>query len=252
MQIAGSTPLVTGGNRGIGEAFVREFLERDVRRVYVGTRVLDNAAHLVAEDPERVVAVELDVTNSQQVEAAAVQCADVDLLVNNAGAFANQLLIGAPTMEGATLEIEVNYLGTLRMCRAFAPVLAKNGGGAISNVLSAGAIVSVPNMGGYSPSKFASRALTTSVRAELARQGTQVGCLIVGSVDTRMASHVEGAKEDPRDIARAGLQAIEAGLDETETDDFARAVRAAVENAPEKLEANLAKMLDQEIVSTGR
>ena len=49
-------------------------------------------------------------------------------------------------------------------------------------------------MGGYSPSKFAARALSTSVRAELAKQGTQVIALIVGSVDTRMASGVEGAR----------------------------------------------------------
>jgi len=252
MKIEGSTPLVSGGNRGIGEAFVREFLEAGAARVYVGTRVLDNANHLVEEAPDRVVPVELDVVSDAQVEAAAARCPDVDILVNNAGAFANRLLIGAPDMQGAREEIEVNYLGTLRMCRAFAPILARNGGGAISNVLSAGAIVSVPNMGGYSPSKFASRALTTSVRAELAKQGTHVGCLIVGSVDTRMAAHVEGAKEDPRAIARAGRRAIEAGLDEAETDDFARGIRAGLERAPEKLERNLARMLDQDVVSTGR
>jgi short-subunit dehydrogenase len=138
------------------------------------------------------------------------------------------------------------------MCRAFAPVLGRNGGGAIVNVLSAAAIVSVPVMGGYSPSKFASRALTTSVRAELADQGTEVSCLIVGSVDTRMASHVEGEKESPRDIARAGLEAIRVYAREVETDDFARGVRAGVLHAPDKLEANLARMLDAESLSTGR
>ena len=252
MKIKGSTALVTGGNRGIGEGFVREFLAAGARRVYVGTRSLDAARHLVAEAPDRVVAVELDITRQDQVDAAVECCPDVEILVNNAGAFANALLMGAETIEGARQEIEVNYLGTLRMCRAFAPVLARNGGGAISNVLSAAAIVSVPNMGGYSPSKFASRALTTGVRAELAKQGTHVGCLIVGSVDTRMASHVQGAKEDPRDIARAGLRAIEARDNEVETDDFARGIRAGLERAPEKLERNLAAMLDQDEVSTER
>jgi short-subunit dehydrogenase len=179
-------------------------------------------------------------------------CSDVDILVNNAGAFVNRLLIGANDIEGAREEMEVNYFGTLRMCRAFAPVLASNGGGAIANVLSAAAIVSVPLMGGYSPSKFASRALTNSVRAELAGQGTQVGCLIVGSVDTRMASHVEGKKEAPRDVARAGVRAISDELNEVDTDEFARVIRAGLEKAPEKLERNLAAMLAQEVVSTGR
>jgi NAD(P)-dependent dehydrogenase (short-subunit alcohol dehydrogenase family) len=206
----------------------------------------------VAEDPERVVAVELDVTRADQVESAARRCSDVDILVNNAGVFRNQRLIAAPDLDAAREEMEVNYFGTLRMCRAFAPVLARNGGGAIVNVLSSAAIVSVPVMGGYSPSKFASRALTTSVRAELAGQGTEVSCLIVGSVDTRMASHVEGRKEAPSEIARAGLRAIEGYLKEVDTDAFAAGIRAGLEKAPEKLERNLARMLEQDIVSTGR
>ena len=229
MRIEGSTPLVTGGNRGIGEAFVRAFLAADAKRVYVGARDPESAAHLVAQAPERVVAVELDITRDDQVAAAARRCDDVDILVNNAGVFANELLLGAETMEGARDEMEVNYFGTLRMCRAFAPVLGRNGGGAITSVLSAAALVGVPFMGGYSPSKFASRALTAIVRAELEPQGTEVSCLIVGSVDTRMAEHVEGQKESPADIARAGLRAIAEYTKELDTDPFAAGVRAGLE-----------------------
>lgn len=252
MKIQGSTPLVTGGNRGIGEAFVRAFLDAGARRVYVGARDPRNAEHLVAADPARVVAVALDVTRDDQVAAAARRCDDVDVLVNNAGVFANQLLLGAPDMEGARAEMEVNYFGTLRMCRAFAPVLARNGGGAITSVLSAAALVGVPFMGGYSPSKFASRALTAIVRAELEPQGTEVSCLIVGSVDTRMASHVEGRKEPPEVIAKAGLRAIAEYHKEFDTDPFAAGIRAGLEKAPEALEKNLASLLRAETLSTGR
>jgi NAD(P)-dependent dehydrogenase (short-subunit alcohol dehydrogenase family) len=252
MIIEGSTPLVTGGNRGIGEAFVRAFLAAGAEKVYVGTRIVEAADHLVDEDPNRVVAVELDVTRAEQVEAAVAACSDVNILVNNAGVFANQRLIGSDSMAAAREEMEVNYFGTLSMCRAFAPILAQNGGGAIANILSSAAIVSVPVMGGYSPSKFASRALTTSVRAELAGQGTEVNCLIVGSVDTRMASHVEGKKEAPADIAKAGLRAIAEYSREIDTDAFAEGIRAGLAKAPDKLERNLARMLDEERVSTGR
>jgi NAD(P)-dependent dehydrogenase (short-subunit alcohol dehydrogenase family) len=252
MELAGSVPLVTGGNRGIGEAFVRAFLAAGAKKIYVGSRRADAAAHLVEEAPGRVEAIELDVTRDEQVRAAAERCGDVDILVNNAGAFANVTLMKAPDLAGAREEMEVNYFGTLRMCRAFAPVLARNGGGSITNVLSAAAIVPVPPMGGYSPSKFASRALTTSVRAELAAQGTHVGCLIVGSVDTRMANHVEGQKEPPAAIAEAGLRAIAESIPELDTDPFAQGVRAALESAPDRLERNLARMLDQTVVSTGR
>ena len=146
----------------------------------------------------------------------------------------------------------MNYFGTLAMCRAFAPVLGRNGGGAIINVLSAAALISIPNMGGYGPSKAATRSLSGAVRAELSPQGTQVTALIVGSVDTRMASHVEGSKEKPDDIARAGLRAVTRGIDEMDTDRMAVEVRAALNLDPKGLEKRMAKMLHTPVIRTGR
>jgi NAD(P)-dependent dehydrogenase (short-subunit alcohol dehydrogenase family) len=252
MKIEGCTALVTGGNRGIGEAFVRELLAHGARRVYVGCRNPADAASLTTEFPGRAAAVTLDVTSVAQVAAAAGACSDVSLLINNAGLFAQRLLIGAPDMSGARQEMEINYFGTLAMCRAFAPILARNGGGAIVNVLSAAALCNIPNMGGYGPSKAATRSLSAGVRAELADQGTRVTALIVGSVDTRMASHVQGAKEKPADIALAGLRAIERGIDELDTDRMAVEVRAQLALDPKALERRLARMLKLDVVSTGR
>ncbi|HRE43873.1 MAG TPA: SDR family oxidoreductase [Terricaulis sp.] len=252
MDIAGSVALVTGGNRGIGEAFVRAFIEAGAKRVYVGARNPESAAHLVAEAPDRIVALKLDVSQPADIEAAAAQCKDVSILVNNAGAFLNQRLIGADTMSAAREEMEVNYFGLLGMCRAFAPALQANGGGAIVNVLSAGGLVAVPAMGGYSPSKFAARAATTSIRAELAKQGTHVAALIVGSVDTRMAAHVAGQKERPEDIARIGLRAIKRKSDEIDTDRMAIEVRADLARDPKALERAMARMLDATEISTKR
>jgi len=252
MKVAGSTAIVTGGNRGIGEAFVRCLLEAGAIKVYVGARKTADAAHLVEELGDQVVAVELDVTNPDQVQAAAERCGDTSIVINNAGVFLNQTLIGAPDMNAARMEMEVNYFGVLSMCRSFAPVLAKNGGGAIVNVLSAGGIVAVPNMGGYSPSKFACRALGTNIRAELADQQTQVSSLIVGSVDTRMASHVQGQKESPATIARSGIKAIEKNIPEMDTDPFAVSVRAAKARDPAKLEQQMAAALKLTTLSTGR
>ncbi|MCE3283861.1 MAG: short chain dehydrogenase [Steroidobacteraceae bacterium] len=252
MDIKGCVALVTGGNRGIGEGFVRVLLESGARRVYAGSRDPAAAAHLVEAFPERCVALELDVTDAAEVAEAARRCDDVNLLVNNAGLFANQLLLGAPDMSSARQEMEVNYFGTLAMCRAFAPILARNGGGAIVNVLSAAAIVSVPNMGGYAPAKAATRSLSGAVRAELGPQGTQVTALIVGSVDTRMAAHVEGSKEKPEDIARAGLRAVTRGIDELDTDRMAVEVRAALALDPKGLEKRMARMLHSSVIRTGR
>lgn len=252
MNLEGSVALVTGGNRGIGEAFVRALLAGGAAKVYVGARNPRDAAHLVAEAPERAIAVALDITKPERIAAAARDCGNVSILINNAGAFHNLTLLGAPNLTAARNEMEVNYFGPLAMCRAFGPILKANGGGAIVNVLSSGGLVALPAMGGYSPSKFAGRAATTCVRAELADQGTQVTALIVGSVDTRMAAHVAGRKERPEDIAKAGLSAIKRGIDELDTDTMAIEVRASLARDPKGLERSLAKMLSATQVSTGR
>jgi NAD(P)-dependent dehydrogenase (short-subunit alcohol dehydrogenase family) len=252
MKIKDSVVLVTGGNRGIGEAFVRAFLEAGAKRVYVGSRDPANAQHLVDEAPDRVIAVKLDVTDPDQVAAAAQRCDDVSILVNNAGQFTMRRLIDSPDMSGAREEMEINYFAPLAMCRAFAPILGRHSESAIANVLSAGAIVAVPGMGGYSPSKFAARAMSTCVRAELAPQNTSVTALIVGSVDTRMASHVEGFKESPATIAAAGLKAIERGAGEVDTDFMAIDVRANLARDPKGQEMQMRRSLSGERVTTGR
>lgn len=252
MNIEDSVVIVTGGNRGIGEAFVRAFVAAGAKRVYVGARDPESAAHLVVEAPDRVVAVQLDVSKPDQIEAAAAQCKDVSIVVNNAGAFLNKRLMAAEDMSTAREEMEVNYFGLLGMCRAFAPALKANGGGAIVNVLSAGGLVAVPAMGGYSPSKFAARAASTCIRAELAPQGTHVSALIVGSVDTRMAAHVAGQKERPEDIAKVGLRAIKRKIDEIDTDRMAVETRADLARDPKGLERAMAKMLFADQVTTGR
>jgi NAD(P)-dependent dehydrogenase (short-subunit alcohol dehydrogenase family) len=252
MDIEGAIPIVTGGNRGIGEGFVRAFFEAGADKVYVGARNPMDAAHLVDEFGGKAIAVELDVTDPAQVGAAAEQCRDVSIVVNNAGVFANRLLMGANDMSGAREEMEVNYFGTLAMCRAFAPVLAANGGGAIVNVLSAAALMGMPNMGGYGPSKTATRFLTAGVRAELAGQRTHVTALIVGSVETRMSAHVRGKKEQPIDIGRAGIKAIRYNIDELDTDWMATKVRASIALDPKGYEKRLADLLNADELDTGR
>ncbi len=252
MKIKDSVAIVSGGNRGIGEAFVRNLLNAGAAKVYVGSRCREAAAHLEQEFPGRAIGVELDVTAETQVAAAASNCSDVSIVINNAGAFNHQTLLGAPDLNAARQEMEVNYFGVLSMCRHFAPVLKANGGGAIVNVLSAAAILAIPKMGGYSPSKFAARALTTNVRAELADQGTQLSSLIVGSIDTRMAEHVEGRKESPDTVAKAGIRAIEKNINEVDTDAFAVNIRAAIARDPAFMEAQMVAMLKSDTVSTGR
>ena len=250
MKIEGCVALVTGANRGIGLAFVHEFLKQGAKRVYIGSRSLSDAESIAAENPEKLVALELDVTNAEQIEAAAKQCTDVSVLVNNAGAYLGHTLMTSEDMSVMRMEMEVNCFGMIAMCRAFAPILEKNGGGAIANVNSAGGIATSPIMGGYSPSKFAARSAATCIRAELEPVGTQVTTLIVGSVDTRMAASVIGAKATPEAIAVEGLLAIENNIDEWDTDPMAINIRAKLALDPKAVETMMRRRLQSGVLNT--
>ena len=179
----------------------------------------------------------LDVTDPDQVAAAARRCADVTLLVNNAGVMTLSPLIGAPSMAGARAEIETNYLGTLAMCRAFAPILAANGGGAIVNMLSVVSFFSNPANGSYGASKAAEWSLTNGVRVELAHQGTQVVGVHAGFIDTEMARELAGdaAKISPVDVARQVFDAIETGAVEVLADARSRRIKSLLPDDHEKI-----------------
>ena len=119
-KAAGSVALVTGANRGIGLAFVRELTARGAKKVYAGVRDPDGLTDEFAGLPVEVVP--LDVTDPAAVGAAADACPDVSLLVNNAGLFTNTRLVLTSDPDAARREMEVNYFGVLNMTRAFAPV----------------------------------------------------------------------------------------------------------------------------------
>ena len=248
-KAAGSVALVTGANRGIGLAFVRELTARGAKKVYAGVRDPDALTDEFAGLPAEVVP--LDVTDQAAVGAAADACPDVSLLVNNAGLFTNTRLVLTSDPDAARREMEVNYFGVLNMTRAFAPVLGASGG-YIVNVLSVAGAFPAPFMGGYSPAKAAALFLSSITRSELADQGTEVIALIVGSVDTRMAAHVQGRKEDPRDIVRAGLDALDRGEHVADTDFMAVDARARHARDPVRYERGMTKLLKATVMDTGR
>ena len=139
----------------------------------------------------------------------AKDCADVTLLVNNAGVLKYSTFIGAPTLDGARQEMETNYFGTLSMCRAFAPVLAANGGGAIVNMLSVTSFYTNPFDASYGASKAAGWSLTNGVRLELHHQGTLVVAVHAGFIDTDMAALADVPKLSPESVAEQVFAAVE-------------------------------------------
>jgi NAD(P)-dependent dehydrogenase (short-subunit alcohol dehydrogenase family) len=221
MQINGATALVTGANRGFGRRFAQALLDRGAAKVYAAARAPRSV------DVPGVVPVRLDITDPAQVAAAAELAADVDLLINNAGSSTGAALLTGD-LDAIRLEMETHYFGTLSMTRAFAPVLAQNGGGAVLNVLSVLSWTTAPAAGAYSAAKAAELSLTNALRLSLADQKTLVTALHVGYMDTDMAARVTGPKSDPLVVANQALDAVSAGEPEVVADDISRTVRAAL------------------------
>ena len=239
-QIDGITALVTGANRGLGKEFTQALLDAGAAKVYAGAR--DPGTIDVTDT--RVVPVRLDITNAGDIAAAARDCADVSLVINNAGAMLQEPLLSAPDMSAARTEMETNYFGTLAMARAFAPVLAAAGGGALVNILSVASWLASPFNGSYCASKSAEWALTNAIRVELHDQGTLVVGVHAGWIDTDMAATVEDSKISPREVAAQTLDAVEKGQPEVLTDDWTREVKDSLATDQDTLYPELQRRWD--------
>ena len=242
-QISGCTALVTGANRGIGREFVNALAKRGAGKIYACTRSPHGVDDLVAAYPDKVHKVQLDITDASQVAQVAAQCSDVNLLVNNAGINRLRAFIASDDLSAAREEMETNYFGTLSMCRAFAPVLAANSGGAIVNLLSILARVSLPLMGSLCASKAAGLRLTQGVRAELAANGTQVLAVMPGAVDTDMSRDFPPPKMPPADVAEQALDALESGEEDIYPGDMASGVAEGLQANAKGVEKDFAAYL---------
>jgi NAD(P)-dependent dehydrogenase (short-subunit alcohol dehydrogenase family) len=214
MTIADKTVLVTGANRGIGQALVEEALRRGAQRVYAGTR------QPLAHPDGRVTPLTLDVTDAAQIQAAAERVESLDILINNAG-------VSLPDDLGdrAALEqhLAVNLFGTYGVTQALLPSLARSQG-AIVNVVSLAAFASVPVMPAYSISKAAVFSLSQSLRALLAGRGVSVHAVMSGPVDTDMTRGLDIPKASPESVARAIFDGIENGEEEIFPDPMSAAM----------------------------
>lgn len=222
MKIQDAVVLVTGANRGIGLAFARELLARGARKVYTGAR--DPASVTQAG----VQALQLDVTQPEQVAAAAAQASDVTLVINNAGIAQPGGFLAADSEATTRRIFETNVFGMLGVSKAFAPILRANGGGGLLNVLSVASWVNGGELAAYSASKSAAWSLTNALRHELAAQKTQVLALHMAYVDTDLTRGFEVPKTSAEQIVQRALDGLEAGLDEVLADEITLQVKAGM------------------------
>ena len=221
MQIEGAAALVTGANRGLGSAIAQALVDAGAR-VYGGAR---DSASITNQD---VIPVLLDVTSPDDIANAARTCGDVSIVVNNAGILRSSASLAAGAVDAARDELETNYFGSLRMARAFAPVLRENGGGALVNVLSVLSFIAMPQGATYSASKSAAWSLTNALRIELRRQGTLVVAVHAGFIDTDMAADVSGEKVSPQSVAQQIVAAVANDREEVLADPTSQMVKASL------------------------
>lgn len=243
MNLNNKIVLVTGANGGIGGALVKALLDKGAAKVYVAARKTAAVAELVQRYAGRAVAVQLDITDASSVAAAAEQCRDIDLLINNAGVNRCMWFMGPTGMESAREEMEVNFFGTLAMCRAFVPVLASRGGGAIVNVCSVIGLVNLPINGTYCASKAAGHSMLQGLRAELAPRNIHVVGVYPGPVDTKMTAGQEMPKTTPDQVAATIVTGLENGDEDIFPDPMSQGVHAGLEKNPKQVEKEFAAMI---------
>lgn len=242
-SIQGKTALVTGANRGIGEALVKALLTGGAKRIYAAGRSLDNLAPLVSLAPEIIVPVQLDVTKASDIANTAKLISNLDILINNAGIATGSTFSGETSLSIAIDEMATNYFGPINLTHALLPVLHKSSGAAVINISSIAGISNFPTLGPYSASKAAVHSFTQGLRAELRNANVAVVGVYPGPVDTRMSEGFELDKAAPADVAKVILSSLENGVEDVFPDAFSQEMYKVFTASPKQLEQQFGAMV---------
>ena len=209
-DVNGKVALVTGANRGIGEAITKVLIENGVAKVYTAVRDVSSVESLKNEYGDKIVPVEIDLTKPETIKAAAETASDVELVVSNAGILKTATALDENAFDALQTEMEVNVFGLMRMAQAFAPVLKSNGGGAFAQLNSVASLRTFPPFSTYAASKAAAYSITQALRALLDEQGTHIVSVHPGPIDTDMAKDagIEDMAEPPELVGEAIVSAL--------------------------------------------
>lgn len=238
MDITGKTVLITGANRGIGAALVSAFLKHGIGTVYAAAR---NPSVLPDFNDARVVPIKIDITNATEISAAAEKVGKLDILLNNAGIMTFGNVMGSSS-EDLTADLNTNYYGTVRMMQSFAPLIERNGGGAIANVVSILGLVPLSAVSGYSASKAALHSATQSARVALKGRKIEVIGIYPGPIDTDLSAQIPMAKTSPAEAAEEIVKGIIAGTEDVFPDGVSQEASSLWASNPKGLEQHFASL----------
>lgn len=220
-RLEGLSAVITGAGRGIGRAIAQQFADQGARVVLAARSrdQIESAATQITDAGGDALAVTLDVTSPESIAdlAATVEArfGAIDVLVNNAGAYTVGHFMDIPTEDFVRL-MEVNYLGVVRMIKAFLPPMLDRGSGSVVTVASTAGKYGSAYQTPYNGSKHAVVGLTRSLGLELGATGVRVNAIAPGfvqtdMVDTASASFAEILGVDPDQIEEVLLSRVPMG-----------------------------------------
>lgn len=242
MKIEGSVVLLTGANGGMGRAFVDELINRGAAKIYLGARDVASLQPLLARS-DRLVGLQLDVTDPEQISNAAKVASDINLLINNAGSAVFTGALSASDDTAARQEMEVNYFAILAIAQAFRNTPAFADGGGLINMLSILSHVTLPVAGTYSASKAAALALTRTLRAELKPRGVKVVGVLPVQIDTAMGAALPEPKLKPSEVAADALDGLEADVEDVFPGALSKGAAEVFRGNPEGMQAQFSTMV---------
>lgn len=243
IDLKGKVAFVSGANRGIGRSIAIALLESGVAKVYAGARNPEKLSNLKSQYGDRLIPVELDVTNDKTISNAAELANDVDILVNNAGVFATGGIFDKNFQQSLETNLNVNVWGIMKLTNAFVSTLKKSNSGAIVNVSSVVGLANMPMAATYSVSKAAVHSISQGMRGELASDNIRVLGLYPGPIDTDMAAGLPMEKESPDYVARRLIDALRNGEDDVFPDPMAVQAGSVYASAPKQLEKEFGVLL---------
>lgn len=239
----GKVALVSGGNRGIGKAIVVELLERGAKKVYAGARNPETLVVLKEKYGDRLVPLQLDVTNAASIENAVKTSNDVEILINNAGVLKFDSLLGKDAAENLSFQLAVNVHGVINLTNAFVDQLKEKDAAAIAIVSSLAGLANMPVIGTYSVTKAAVHSVTQGYRAELAESNVLVSGVYPGAIDTDMTAAMEMGKDTPENVAKAVVDGLIAGKEDIYPDVMSEQLGVGYGSSPKAIEKEFAKYI---------
>jgi NAD(P)-dependent dehydrogenase (short-subunit alcohol dehydrogenase family) len=240
--------LVTDGKTALGQALVKSFAQAGAELIWVGHaepwKRFSGFSEL--QTLPQVTLLPLDVTDSKNVREVAAEIAGkVDIVVNNAEYHRSFGIANRQGVETARAEMDVNYLGLLRLAQEFGPAMRSRGADGTTsavawvNVLSVYALANFPSHGTFSASKAAAHSLAQCLRAEMRPAGVRVVNVFPGPLDDEWNQLLPPPKLAPAALAKAIVGALREGIEDVYPGDVAQEWLARWRDNPKALEREL-------------